>query len=405
MSSPLLPARRLPATAPACVLACGAWLRNSACLLDGDTVWQSPVHGDLGSPDSRAALVESVSRLRAVARHPIQAVAHDLHPDFFSTELALRLARELDVPAIAVQHHHAHIARIQAERASAGPLIGIALDGLGLGTDHTAWGGEVLWVGGGHFERLAHLPPLQLPGGDAAAREPWRMAAAVLHRLGRTDEIPIYMANRNLRLQFPTVGPSTAVSETSARTIRDMLRGNLNCPSTTSAGRWFDAAAGILGVCRWQAREAQAAMALESLATEWLSHHPVPVLDDKLASAGLNLDILMGRLLDLVEMAEEFGDCGFQAEGAALFHIALAQALAHAAIAAAKTRQVSGVALGGGCFANQLLRQHLAQLVSDAGLEVLTPADMNVGDAGLALGQAWVAAHHVHQPTAVALAT
>ena len=398
MNLPLLHERRLPITSPACVLACGAWQKNTACLLDGNTVWQSPIHGDLGNPDNRNALVESLSRLRAISNRPIQAVAHDLHPDFFSTEMALRIARELGVPAIGVQHHHAHIARIQAECAIDGPLIGIALDGLGLGTDQTAWGGELLWVNGAHFERLAHLPPLQLPGGDAAAREPWRMAAALLHRLGRTEDIPAHFSGSGLRLKCPIIGSPTAVSEIAARTIRDMLKRDLNCPSTTSAGRWFDAVAAILGVCLWQRHEAQAAMALESLATDWLSCHPEPVLDDEIVSAGLNLDILMRRLLEMMEGAV---DCGFQAEGAALFHGALANALANAAIEAANEHNVSAVALGGGCFMNRLLRQKITQVVSDAGLEVLTPAELNVGDAGLALGQAWVAASLLQEAKAV----
>ena len=139
-------------------------------------------------------------------------------------------------------------------------------------------------------------------------------------------------------------------------------------------------------------------MALESLATDWLSCHPEPVLDDEIVSAGLNLDILMRRLLEMMEGAV---DCGFQAEGAALFHGALANALANAAIEAANEHNVSAVALGGGCFMNRLLRQKITQVVSDAGLEVLTPAELNVGDAGLALGQAWVAASLLQEAKAV----
>ena len=348
-------------------------------------------------PDNRAALVESLTRLRKMSSRPIQAVAHDLHPDYFSTEMAMRIAQELGVPAIGVQHHHAHIARIQAERSVAAPLIGIALDGMGLGTDQTAWGGEILRVDGAHFERLAHLPSLRLPGGDAAAREPWRMAAAVLHRLGRTDEIPQHLTSAS-RFKCPIIGSSNAVSEAAAGTIRDMLKRNLNCPPTTSAGRWCDAVAGVLGVCLWQTQEAQAAMALESLATDWLSCHPEHLLDEELVSAGLNLDILMVRLLHMKEGAV---DCGFQAEGAALFHGALANALANAAIKAARAHNVSAVALGGGCFMNRLLRLEITRTVSGAGLEVLTPAELNVGDAGLALGQAWVAASLLQETKAV----
>jgi len=175
--------QQLPEPAPARVLACGAWLKNTACLLDGGTVWMSPLHGDLGTPEARGALLESVAQLQQMAGGPIEAVAHDLHPDFFSTGVAQQLAHKLGVPAIAVQHHHAHIAHVQAQHAPGQALLGWALDGVGLGADHTAWGGELLLVQGATFERIQHLPPLHLPGGDAAAREPWRMAVAALHRL------------------------------------------------------------------------------------------------------------------------------------------------------------------------------------------------------------------------------
>ena len=168
----------LPTAAPARVLACGAFLKNRALRLDGARfAWSAP-HGDLGEPDACAALDASVETL--LAHGGIDAVAHDLHPDFHSTRLALALAERLGVPAVGVQHHHAHIAAVIAEHGLAEPVIGIALDGVGLGTDGQAWGGELLWVDGGagahRWERVAHLQPLALPGGDVAAREPWRLA-------------------------------------------------------------------------------------------------------------------------------------------------------------------------------------------------------------------------------------
>ena len=128
------------------VLACGAWLKNSACLLQGDQVVWSPVHGDLGDPDTCLALERSLERLLTRAEAPLRAIAHDLHPDFHSTRLAVDTAARLGVPALGVQHHHAHIAALQAEHALAGPVLGLALDGVGLGTDGNAWGGELLWV-------------------------------------------------------------------------------------------------------------------------------------------------------------------------------------------------------------------------------------------------------------------
>ena len=248
------------------ILACGAFLKNAACLLDTtapDAVLWSANHGDLSDPQACVALDAAVQQLLAQATGPIDAVAHDLHPDFFSTQLALRLAAELCVPAIAVQHHHAHIASVLAEHGAhhdmAHPVIGIVLDGVGLGTDHTAWGGEVLLVNGAHFERVGHLQPLALPGGDVAAREPWRMAAAALHACGLTEQI------------VPRWG--SVVGTAAARTIHTMLQRGLNCPPTTAAGRWFDAVAGLLDLSVRQEFEAQAAMALEAAAARHLQSH------------------------------------------------------------------------------------------------------------------------------------
>ncbi|HEY9194123.1 MAG TPA: carbamoyltransferase HypF, partial [Methyloversatilis sp.] len=163
------------------VLAVGAWLKNAACLLGDGHVCGSAVHGDLGDPQACEALDRSLHALLAQTARPVAAVAHDLHPDFYSTRVAVELAARLGVPAIGVQHHHAHIAAVMAEHGLTGPVIGLALDGVGLGTDGMAWGGELLWVAPGAWRRLGHLWPLQLAGGDVAAREPWRMAAAALH--------------------------------------------------------------------------------------------------------------------------------------------------------------------------------------------------------------------------------
>ena len=243
---------RLPRAAPLRVLACGAWLKNTAALLDGHALHLSPLHGDLGTPQAVRALHESARALLRRVGNRVDAIAHDLHPDFASTRLAQALAAELGVPALPVQHHHAHIAAVQAESGDTGPCIGLALDGTGLGSDGLAWGGELLAVAGARWQRLGHLTPLALPGGDRAAREPWRMAAAALHALGRGGEIVPRLA--------PAVGPALAQG------VAAMLQRGLHCPATTSAGRWFDAVAGLLGLCVRQAAEAQAAQALERAA-------------------------------------------------------------------------------------------------------------------------------------------
>jgi hydrogenase maturation protein HypF len=362
----------LPKAAPARVLACGAYLKNTACLIEGRRVVWSALHGDLTNAVTREALNSSVEQLLREASGPLDAIAHDLHPDMHSSHVALALAERLGIPAIAIQHHHEHIAVVQAEQAVGGSVVGLALDGVGLGEDGRAWGGEVLWVDGctsaQRWRRLDHLAPILLPGGDTAAREPWRMAAAVLHGLGRGDEIEARFG--------PLVGAQAA------RLVRTLMERQVN-PRTTSAGRWFDAAAGALGLCLHQRVEAEAAMLLEQRASQWLEAHP------EFAQPWTSLD-LAPLVADLFSVEE--GDLEQTARGAARFHLGLVNGLADSAIAAARRCGTRTVVLGGGCFFNKVLLVRLSAALSDAGLVVLRPEGVGCGDAGLALGQAWVAA-------------
>lgn len=368
----------LPLPAPARALGCGAFLKNSACRLDGGQLAWSAPHGDLRDAAACLALEDSAQAL--LAHGPVDALAHDLHPDFHSTRLATGLAGRLGVPNIAVQHHHAHIAAVVAECGLAQPVIGIALDGFGLGSDGQAWGGEVLWVGGGTaahlWQRVAHLPPLALPGGDTAAREPWRMAAAVLHALGRGHEIEARFA-------------ATAGCQ-AARLLHVMLQRGLNCPPTTSAGRWFDAAAAALGLRMKQAAEADAAIALERLAAQ--------APQDGLAASPATAPDLHAVVAGLFDIAPH--DTSAQARGALHFHQALADHLATLAAAAARQRGVGTVVLGGGCFMNRVLTGHLSTRLQQQGLSVQLPRALSCGDAALALGQAWVAACTLGDTTA-----
>jgi hydrogenase maturation protein HypF len=352
------------------VLAFGAWLKNTACLLDGATVHWSSLHGDLGTPEACLALEASAKELLDRVGSRIDAVAHDLHPDFESTRMAVAFAERLGVPAVPVQHHHAHIAVVQAEQGSVAPVIGLALDGVGLGPDGTAWGGELLRVAGASWARMDHLTPLALPGGDLAAREPWRMAAAALHTLGRGAEI------------VPRLEP--VVGDRLAGGVAMLLGRGLNCPMTTSAGRWFDAIAGLLALSVRQEQEAEAAIALERAARDWLETHDAPTF----APEGLDVRALALACL-------ERADAGAIGEAAALFHVGLADGLAQAAIDAARAAGTGIVVLGGGCFYNRLLTRRLVERLEAAALEVQQPRGPGPGDAGLALGQAWIAAHSI----------
>ncbi|WP_396268716.1 carbamoyltransferase HypF [Ideonella sp.] len=371
---------RLPSAAPARVLALGAYLKNSACLLQGQDLWCSPVHGDLGEAQACDALWASAQALQAAADGPIAAVAHDLHPDFESTRLAQALAAQWGVPAVPIQHHQAHIAAVQAEHGLQGPLLGLALDGVGLGTDHTAWGGELLLLqeGGAAWQRLGHLPSLALPGGDVAAREPWRMAASALQAAGLAPEL--------LPLLAPTAG------EPAVRFLSQMLERGLNCPPSTAAGRWFDAAAGLLGLSVRQGQEAEAAMALEQCASAWREQHPQARWPALAMAHGM--PDLRAMVLHLLQ-ARRNADPEAVGEAAAYFHVALAEGSAQVAVAAARLTGATQLALGGGCFFNRLLSRELARALAPSGLSVWRPAQFSCGDAGLAVGQAWAAAHHV----------
>ncbi|MCC6656848.1 MAG: carbamoyltransferase HypF, partial [Rhodocyclaceae bacterium] len=282
------------------------------------------------------------------------------------TRFAADFARSRGLKSIAVQHHHAHIAAVAAEHRATGPLLGLALDGVGMGTDKGIWGGELLQVDGERFDRLGHLRELQLPGGDKAAREPWRMAAAARYALGRGDEI---------KARFP--------QQRAAGAIAMMLGGNAHTPPTSSCGRLFDAAAGLAGLREVAAFEGQAAMLYESRSAQ---HGEVEPMQDGYV---LGEDGTLDLLPLLARLADE-RDAGL---AAALFHATLAEALAAWAARAGEERGLRRVALGGGCFLNRVLSAGVRRRLEAQGFEVLEARLAPPNDGGLALGQAWVAMH------------
>ncbi len=339
----------LPRSLPP-VAGLGPYLKATLTLINGNTAQVSDSVGDLGTPQATQLYEETIGRLLdGVA---LQAAAHDLHPDFYSTHFAERLG----LPLIPVQHHHAHIAAVAAEHGHEGPLIGLALDGFGLGPGGEAWGGELLRVDGAQYERLGHLKTMPQPGGDKAAREPWRMGAAALHVLGRGAEIAERFADQLL-----------------AAPLAGMLGKGVNCPPTSSCGRLFDAACGLLGVRPMADFEGQAPMELESHVTK-----------PKVMSDGWRIK---DGVLDLTPLLEKLTHCKVE-EGANLFHGTLAAALAQwAGQAGGET-----VGLSGGCFLNKVLSGLLIPALESQGLRVLTHKALPPGDECVSLGQAWVAA-------------
>ncbi len=342
------------------VLACGGWYKNTLCLTRGNEAFLSQHIGDLDNALTCRSLEETAQHLLKVLEIVPEMVVHDLHPDFYSSRYAAEFARQQGIPVYAVQHHHAHVAAIMAEHGLCEPVLGIALDGIGLGSDGKSWGGELLRVDGMSCERLGHLYELALPGGDRAAREPWRMAASALHALGRSREI------------------ETRFAHPAASAVQQMLERNINSPTTSSCGRLFDAAAGLLGICEVAAFEGQAAMLLEGMA----KNHTLPMIDGFCLENGvLNFLPLLGRLNETRDAIQ----------GTALFHSTLSMGLAEWVATEMKNTGLNKVVFAGGCFLNRLLSQELASRLEVMGATIYQAQLAPPNDGGLSLGQAWLA--------------
>jgi hydrogenase maturation protein HypF len=344
----------LPRALP-CAFGMGAFLKASLCRIDGDQALLSRDAGDLSTLEAVDAYQGLMADIQTLGPIP-KCAGHDMHPDFQST----RMAKTLGCATLPVQHHHAHILATQWEHGHQGPVLGLALDGFGLGPDNQSWGGELLAVDGVSFQRLGHLAPLPQPGGDIAAREPWRMASAVLHRLGRADEIAARFADQ------PQAGMLT-----------QMLARRVNCPETTSCGRLFDAGAGLLSILPVAQFEGQAPMALEALVTTPEIMPDGWVITDNV----LTFSPLLGHLPGMDPR-----------DGANLFHGTLAAGLADLVTRSAAKTGLYTLALGGGCFLNKTLTGLLETQLTHAGMTVLKPARLPAGDQGLSFGQAVAAA-------------
>jgi hydrogenase maturation protein HypF len=345
------------------VLALGPHQKSTIALAIGGQAILSQHLGDLGS--ARAVELHERTARELLAFHGARpdAIACDLHPDYASTRLAERLARELGVPLVRVQHHHAHVAAALAELAIDEPVLGIAWDGTGAGPDGTIWGGEALLVDGARFERFAHLRPFRLPGGERAAREPRRSAAGLLHELG----LPIE--------GFP---------DHERPIIETMLARGVNAPVTTSMGRLFDAIAFLIGGGARVSYEGQAAIELETLAdAERPDGYPLPLMMGAPCVADWG---------PLVRALLEDRAAGAPASRlSARFHEALASLVVEIAGRAGRER----VVLTGGCFQNARLLARSITRLEAAGFTPLVARDVPLNDGGIALGQAWVARKEV----------
>ncbi|HZV75283.1 MAG TPA: carbamoyltransferase HypF [Conexibacter sp.] len=370
----------LPLPAPRPLLACGAELKSTCCVAKGPRAWVGHHIGDLQSWETLLAYRQSVAHLERLFDVAPQLVVHDLHPDYRSTAEAL--ARE-GVEHVAIQHHHAHLAATLAEHGETGPAVGAIFDGAGLGLDGAVWGGELLVGDVRGFERAGHVRPVALPGGDRAAREPWRMACAWLCATG--DDAA--SERQRARLAHATSGaPHVGVLARTWDAVDALARSPL-APQTTSIGRLFDAVVALAGLRTTTTYEGQAAAELEAAAAACSERgaYPLPLVD---RPDGLQLDAC-----PTVLAAARDAERGVDAPRIATrFHRALARATADACVQLAERRGLATVALGGGVWVNRLLLELTATALEARGLRVLVPERLPPGDGGLSYGQAAIAA-------------
>ena len=353
------------------VLACGAELKSTFCLGKDDRAYLSHHIGDLENYETFRSFTEGIAHFERLFDVSPQVVAHDLHPEYLSTKYAHDRAATGGAALTGVQHHHAHIASCLADNGAEGPVIGVAFDGVGYGTDGTIWGGEFLLADLISFERAGHLAAVPLPGGAAAIKQPWRMAAAYLDAAypgGPPDGLDVERRNAD-----------------HWRNVLAMARRGVNSPLTSSAGRLFDAVAAVLGVRDVINYEGQAAIELEQHAE--LSEHAAydAGIDD-----GARVCVRGG---DLVRAVADDLLCGV-ARGviAARFHNGVAAAIVRTCLLLRERSGLEAVALSGGVFQNLLLLERATAQLERAGFRVLVHAQVPPNDGGISLGQAAVAA-------------
>jgi hydrogenase maturation protein HypF len=361
------------------ILAVGPYLKNTIALSVGRQVFLSQHIGDLDTPEACAAFERVIADLTRLYEIEPVAIAHDLHPAYFSTRWARQAACASPVELVAVQHHHAHLASCLAENEVEGPALGVTWDGTGYGLDRTVWGGEFLWGDTSSFERVAHLRTFRLPGGEAAVEEPRRTALGVLWKHFGPEA-----------LEWEDLAPVAAFSSGERRLLRQMLERGVNSPVTSSAGRLFDAVAALVGLRQKLRFEAQAAMMLEYAVDETVTEaYPLPILK----SQPLVLD--WGPLLEaLLADLRQGMSVGVMA---ARFHNALVEGI----VAVAQAVGVERAALSGGCFQNRILLERAHHRLSEAGIRVYVHQRIPPNDGGIALGQVAVAARQINgsQPT------
>jgi hydrogenase maturation protein HypF len=351
------------------ILACGAELKNTFCLAREQYAFVSQHIGDLENLETLRSFTEGIEHFQRLFHLDPEVIAYDLHPEYLST----KYARDQDKieTKLGVQHHHAHIASCMADNQLNGELIGVAMDGLGFGSDGRLWGGEFFVADFARAERIAHLDYMPMPGGAKAIREPWRMAAVYLQKV---------FGDEFTKLELPFVAE---MSTKSWLTLKSMIETKTNCPETSSMGRLFDAVSSLLRLRDATNYEGQAAIELEQIA-------------DRDCQKGYQFDVSADgsiiRAQNVIRSAvEDLLDGVPPRTISAKFHLAVADLIAMISRRVREERKLNRVALSGGVFQNLLLSRLAVEQLRADGFEVFTHQRVPANDGGISLGQAAIA--------------
>ena len=369
---------------PVQILACGAHLKNTFCLGKGQQAFLSHHIGDLENLETLTSFREGIEHFQRIFDIHPEVVAYDLHPEYLATKYAL----DTNIPQkIGVQHHHAHIASVLVEHGLQEPVIGIAADGTGYGTDGAVWGCEIMKADLLGFERLAHLDYVPLPGGEQAVHQPWRMAAVNLAQA---------YGDAFSELDIPFV---QQLDNSKWRVLAQMIAQQINCPPTSSLGRLFDAVASLIGLRSTVLYEGQAAIELEILARqqegciykEPSDFYPFTFRKNDQIPAILDVAPMFRAIVHDIQQGVSTSQIALR------FHHSISELLATACFSAREQTGLHVVALSGGVFQNQLLLEQLVQRLEGMAFRVYINRRVPPNDGGISLGQIAIAAAHMQR--------
>ena len=379
-------------------LGCGAEEKNTFCLTRDNYAFLSQHVGDMENVETLDHFDNTLSLYKKLFHIEPEVIAHDLHPDYLATKYA-RESGESGIKLVPVQHHHAHIASCLADNGLESPVIGVALDGTGMGTDGNVWGGEFLVADYRSFRRAGHLEYLPLPGGAAAIKKPYRIAISYILTLLGEDALSAVIATLNevkgKRSQLASIGQ---VSQVEIEVIKRQIERKINSPLTSSMGRLYDAISALLGVRGEIDYEGQAAVELEMAAypsviamgvsNEAMSDAEESYLYRIVADQGMRIV----RLRDLFSaVIEELGEGVSRERISVKFHNTVARMIDEMCQLIANETAITRVALSGGVFQNRLLLRKTVSLLERSGFQVFTHKQVPCNDGGISLGQTVVA--------------